>query len=156
MKSTNSHFLARPPSQFILRWILGLAFIYASWHKIADPAQFAKAVYGYGLFPSVLINPIAILLPFVELVCGLALFGGIAPRGAALVLGCLLVAFILIIGFNWARGHQFDCGCFSIAQDGPPLHPAWSILRNMLLLSCAGGLLRFSSQMVRNDQFPFK
>ncbi|MBW2000476.1 MAG: hypothetical protein JRJ29_21270, partial [Deltaproteobacteria bacterium] len=33
------------------RWILGITFIYASYHKIVSPADFARIVYGYDLFP---------------------------------------------------------------------------------------------------------
>ena len=58
------------------RWILGLTFIYASAYKIVSPADFAKIVYGYGLFPAGLINLIAIIIPFLELVGGLALLLG--------------------------------------------------------------------------------
>ena len=54
------------------RWILGLTFIYASLHKILAPADFAKIVYGYNLFPEIFINLIAIIIPFLELVTGFA------------------------------------------------------------------------------------
>ena len=47
------------------RWILGLTFIYASYSKILAPADFAKIVYGYNLFPNGAINLIAIVLPFI-------------------------------------------------------------------------------------------
>ena len=65
------------------RWILGITFIYASYYKILSPTDFAKMVYGYNLFPEVLINLIAIVLPFVELISGLCLLLGIYPRSAA-------------------------------------------------------------------------
>ena len=37
--------------ELAVRLILGVTFIYASYHKILAPAEFAKVVYGYGLFP---------------------------------------------------------------------------------------------------------
>ena len=43
------------------RWFLGMIFLYASYHKIAAPAQFAKIIYGYYLFPDISINIIAIV-----------------------------------------------------------------------------------------------
>lgn len=94
-------------------WVLGFTFIYASSHKIADPAAFAKIVYGYGLFPDPLINLIAITLPFAELMAGLALIFGLWRRSAAIIIVGMLVIFILIISINLARGYEFDCGCFS-------------------------------------------
>ena len=94
-------------------WVLGFTFIYASLHKIAAPAAFAKIVYGYGLCPGQLINLIAVTLPFVELMTGLALIFGLWRRSAALIIVGMLIVFILIISINLARGYEFDCGCFS-------------------------------------------
>jgi uncharacterized membrane protein YphA (DoxX/SURF4 family) len=99
--------------ELVFRWILGLTFIYASYHKILAPGDFAKIIYGYGLFPAVIINLIAIVVPFVELIAGLALIGGIYPRAAAMILNAMLVFFIIILSYNLLRGHEFDCGCFA-------------------------------------------
>ena len=44
-----------------LRLFLGGLFIYASYHKILDPAAFAKNIYSYYLFPAASINLIAIV-----------------------------------------------------------------------------------------------
>ena len=106
--------------ELAFRWILGITFIYASYYKITSPEDFAKIIYGYNLFPDVLINLIAIVLPFVELISGLALLIGIYPRSAALIINGLLVAFIFILTINIIRGHEFDCGCFSAEKTGSP------------------------------------
>jgi hypothetical protein len=100
------------------RWILGLTFIYASYHKILAPADFAKIVYGYDLFPHAVINLIAIILPFIELVAGFALILGIYPRSAVLIINGMLVAFIIVLSINLIRGHEFDCGCSSVKKAG--------------------------------------
>jgi hypothetical protein len=78
-----------------------------------SPMDFAKIVYGYNLFPEILINLIAVILPFVELISGLCLLLGIYPRSAALIINGLLAAFIVILTMNLIRGYEFDCGCFS-------------------------------------------
>ncbi len=106
--------------EIAFRWILGITFIYASYYKILSPADFAKMVYGYNLFPEVLINLIAIVLPFVELISGLCLLLGIYPRSAALIINGLLLAFIIILIINIIRGYEFDCGCFSAEKAGSP------------------------------------
>lgn len=106
--------------EIALRWILGITFIYASYYKIMSPTDFAKVVYGYNLFPEVLINLIAIILPFVELVSGLSLLLGIYPRSAAMIINGLLLAFIFILTINIMRGYEFDCGCFSTKKTGSP------------------------------------
>jgi uncharacterized membrane protein YphA (DoxX/SURF4 family) len=104
--------------ELAMRWILGLTFIYASFHKIISPADFAKIVYGYDLFPEMFINLIAIVLPFLELVAGFALIIGFYPRSAAVIINVLLLTFIGVLAINLFRGHEFDCGCFSADQSG--------------------------------------
>jgi len=56
--------------------ILVTIFVFASYNKILAPADFAKIIYGYDLFPPVLINLIAIIVPFLEFIAGLALIIG--------------------------------------------------------------------------------
>ena len=114
------------------RWILGFTFIYASFHKIISPADFAKIVYGYGLFPEIFINLIAIILPFLELIAGLALIIGIYPRSAAVIINALLLAFIAVLAINLIRGHEFDCGCFSAGQSGYTSSPKVTLVRDVI------------------------
>ena len=104
--------------ELIARWILGITFIYASYHKIISPGDFAKIIYGYDLLPDVLINLIAIILPFVELFSGLALILGIYPVSAVLIVNGMLLTFIIALSINLVRGHEFDCGCFSFGKTG--------------------------------------
>jgi len=114
------------------RWILGFTFIYASFYKIISPADFAKIVYGYGLFPEIFINLIAIVIPFLELVAGIALIIGLYPRSAAIIINGLLVAFITALAINLIRGHEFDCGCFSVAQSGYTSSPKVTLVRDII------------------------
>jgi uncharacterized membrane protein YphA (DoxX/SURF4 family) len=64
------------------------------------------------MVPGALVNAMALILPWIEVVTGVALFLGIARRTAAKVLGILLLVFIAALGVNLARGHPVDCGCF--------------------------------------------
>jgi uncharacterized membrane protein YphA (DoxX/SURF4 family) len=114
------------------RWILGLTFIYASIHKIISPADFAKIVYGYELFPEMFINLIAIVIPFLELVAGFALIIGLYPRSAAIIINILLLAFITVLAINLFRGHEFNCGCFSTNQSGDISSPEVMLLRDAI------------------------
>ncbi len=120
--------------EFAARWILGLTFIYASYHKILAPADFAKIVYGYDLFPNGAINLIAIVLPFIELITGLALILCIYPRSAALIINGMLVAFIVVLSINLIRGHEFDCGCFSTNEAGAFSSAESTVVRDIIYL----------------------
>jgi uncharacterized membrane protein YphA (DoxX/SURF4 family) len=117
--------------EIVLRWILGITFIYASYYKILCPMDFAEIVYGYNLFPEVLINLIAIILPFVELISGLCLLLGIYPRSAAFIINGLLAAFIFILTINLIRGYEFDCGCFSAETT---MSPKMMVARDVIYL----------------------
>lgn len=114
------------------RWILGLTFIYASIHKILSPADFAKIVYGYDLFPAAFINLIAIIIPFLELITGLALVFGVYPRSAAVIVNSMLMAYIIAVTINLIRGHEFDCGCFAPVQSGYAGSTEVTLLRNII------------------------
>ncbi len=133
------------------RWILGLTFIYASFHKILSPTDFAKIVYGYALFPHVLINLIAIIIPFLELVAGLALILGFYPRSAAITINILLLAFMAALTINIIRGHEFDCGCFSADQNGNSSSSKMTVLRDIFYFLC--GLLIILFEGKRRNGF---
>ena len=116
------------------RWILGLTFIYASYHKIISPAEFANIVYGYDLFPEIFIHLIAIVIPLIELIAGFALIVGLYPRSAAIIITGLLLAFIIVLTINLIRGHEFDCGCFYAALSGYISSPKMTLLRDVIYL----------------------
>jgi uncharacterized membrane protein YphA (DoxX/SURF4 family) len=125
------------------RWILGLTFIYASIDKILSPADFAKIVYGYDLFPYVSINLIAIIIPFLQLIAGLALIGGIYPRSAAIIINVMLLAFMAALTINIIRGHEFDCGCFPTGQSDNTASSEITVLRDILYFLCGMLIILF-------------
>ncbi len=135
MNNPAKRLLRNPWLELAARLILGATFIYASYHKILAPAEFAKVIYGYDLFPSGTINLIAVVIPFIELIAGTALIMGIYPRSAALIINTMLVFFILIISVNLIRGHEFDCGCFSVLTDRTTNSPSFMLGRNLVLLA---------------------
>lgn len=124
--------------------MLGITFIVASAGKIGEPGKFATIIYGYYLFPGWIINLSAIILPFVELVAGVALIAGVYPRSALIIINGLLLVFILAIAINLVRGHQFDCGCFSVAASDTVESAVWLLVRDIGLLAC-GAYLWFKS-----------
>lgn len=119
----------------VVRWFLGVTFVYASYNKILAPADFAKIIYGYDLFPAALINLIAITVPFMELAVGFALIVGFYPRSAVLIVIVMLMAFIIILSVNLIRGHEFDCGCFSLKSGNAHARAGTVLVRDFIFLA---------------------
>ncbi len=96
-----------------LRWYLGLLFVEASWHKILDPGSFAVDVATYDILPLVLVNFVAITLPWTELIAGLLLLAGWRVRAASLLVSAMMMVFIMALGIALAKGLDMSCGCFA-------------------------------------------
>jgi len=125
---------------------LGLVFVIAALGKIQDPPAFAKAIWNYQLAPIWSIHPAALVLPWLELFCGIALCLGLWVRTTTLWILGLLTVFTLALSINLARHRPVDCGCFSLA--GPAKTEAerlvdlrWAILRDLGLMLLAGQIL---------------
>ena len=120
--------------ELLVRLILGGIFMYAGYQKAIAPGAFAQIIYGYDLFPHLAINLIAIILPYLEIVTGAALLSGIYPRSAAFLICGLLAAFMIALGINLLRGHQFDCGCFAVESFGHGDSTSMQLARDAIYL----------------------
>jgi len=105
-------FLASPVVRAVARFGLGATFVYAAVAKIADPPSFAHEVFNYRILPGFAVNALALWLPWIELLAGIAVLSGFWPRGGVALLSAFLVIFIVAISINLARGRAIDCGCF--------------------------------------------
>lgn len=94
---------------------LGAIFIVAALPKIADPPSFAHMIYNYRVLPGALINISALVMPWVEVLAGLALILGIWVRPARWIITLLLITFMIAITINLGRGNAIDCGCFDVS-----------------------------------------
>jgi uncharacterized membrane protein YphA (DoxX/SURF4 family) len=101
------------------RLFLGAVFIFASIDKIAAPEPFAIAVEAYKILPYPLINLFALVVPWLELLCGIFLIAGYNIRGSAIVASALLTGFTAAILSAMARSLNIDCGCFGEAYQAP-------------------------------------
>lgn len=115
-----------------LRVGLGAVFLWAAHDKILNPAAFAKIVHDYQLLPDALVNLTALLLPWIEVVAGLALIFNVMGRAGAVIILCLLLVFLAALGFNYSRGLNVACGCFSTKAQ--PSSLALELARDLGLL----------------------
>ena len=96
----------------LFRMIIGLIFIYASLEKIAYPAYFAVSVQNYQLIPDYFTNIIAVVLPWLELYCGILVLIGYWHQAGAAIVSLLNIVFIMALTSAVFRGLDIDCGCY--------------------------------------------
>lgn len=94
----------------LLRWIIGTIFIYAGITKLIEPVVFATLIDAYGLLPEIMIMPVAVVLPVLEIIAGVALIFDI--KYALVLITALLTLFIAVLAFGISMGLDIDCGCF--------------------------------------------
>ncbi|HEY3246156.1 MAG TPA: DoxX family protein [Phycisphaerae bacterium] len=107
----------------IARLVLAGMFLYTGVQKIREPGDFRRALRQYETFadaPAYVINLTTAVLPWIEVVCGVALLVGLAIRGAALTLLLLLMVFTALVleralgEYNGTKPFceiAFNCGC---------------------------------------------
>lgn len=114
--------LYNPYVLLAFRLILAGVFIYAGLQKTGKPLMFADEIRMYGILDrGPLLYTAAVLLPWVEILCGISMITGIFLRGSAFILLILNAAFLVVvlyrtIGIMNAEGTAFnkiffDCGC---------------------------------------------
>lgn len=96
----------------ILRIVLGAIFIVAGGSKVGHADVFAAQIAGFRLLAPAVIAPIAIALPFLEILLGIYLILGLFTRTAAWAAVILLGIFDLAIASAVVRGMTVSCGCF--------------------------------------------
>ena len=127
------------------RWYLGVLFVGACLHKIADPRSFAVDIATYDILPLVLVNVAAITLPWVELAAGAMLLAGFRTRAAALLIAGMMVVFMTALMIALARGLDMSCGCF--ASQGTEHDPIsrLTVLRDLAWLALAVFVMLYDS-----------
>lgn len=122
----------------VLRFVVAALFLTASKTSIEDPTAFATAIDNYRMMPDALIGPMAVGMPLLELLVGVALLTGVHARGAALVAASMLVVFAIAMVQAIARGIDIDCGCFGHVVE---TRVSWlTVTRNVVLAFACGAI----------------
>jgi len=102
--------LLRRQLYLLVRTGLAALFIYGGSVKLLAPKIFAVTISAYDIVPELFLPIVAIGLPMIEIVAGLALLWD-RPWGLHLIAG-LLVLFVLVLGYGILGDLNVDCGCF--------------------------------------------
>jgi uncharacterized membrane protein YphA (DoxX/SURF4 family) len=110
---TRRNVIGHPLLVTLLRVALGGVFVVASLDKIQNPEAFATAIANYRLLPYTVINGIAIVLPWLEVISGTLLVLGVWIRASTMIAWVLLLVFSVAISQALVRGLDISCGCFT-------------------------------------------
>lgn len=147
-----------------IRWFLALVLVWAGLSKLVDATSFYGAMLEYRLpFPELFLKVCAVILPWLEILCGLLLVADIARQAATLWVCVLFATFLLMVGQAFLRGLDISCGCFNlgplgIGADSNLAHTlesaGFATLRNIVFLSGALFLWKFHAPREQPSQ-PF-
>lgn len=126
----------------VFRLLLGAIFVWAGLTKVQTPGFFAQTVGAYKILPHALVNPFAIVVPWIEMTAGLFLILGLWTRSSALVTLFLLLSFGVALGVNVYRGADLSCGCFGLGGGEAALRHA--MVRDLLLIVISAVLVLFT------------
>jgi uncharacterized membrane protein YphA (DoxX/SURF4 family) len=133
----------------IPRLLAGGVFLVAGVLKVLDPARFAADIDHFRLLPYFAVAPLALYLPWLEVICGLAVLVGAWRRSALVLLLAMIVVFIAAITSAWMRGLDIRCGCFGAASTAP-------LVVDLVFDLVLGGVLVWLWRVERRAESPRK
>lgn len=138
------------PWQAMLRWLIGVLLIWAALGKLADLQEFLAVLAAYRLpLSAAVLRGTAMVLPWMELLCGLLLIAGVRTRAALAWSMVMFAVFSVCTAQAWARGLKIACGCLDLRFAGIlPGSPSAVFLESVefafaraVVLACATGWL---------------
>ncbi|MCE5185287.1 MAG: hypothetical protein LLF76_04080 [Planctomycetaceae bacterium] len=95
---------------------IGCMFLYSSLPKIRHPYDFLFSVYSYELAGPKLGMFAAMTLPWLEVLVGICLLGGVFVSGALLVSAGMGAMFTFVLGSAVYHHLDITCGCFGASS----------------------------------------
>jgi putative oxidoreductase len=133
----------------IVGLLVGGVFIFAGLSKIVDlqpfrfldPMEFARDIDNYKMLPWTICVGLALYLPWLEVICGLALIVRRWYSGALRILFALLLVFIGASIAAKMRGIDITCGCFGHLSN--QLSFAWHLALDFAIVAAVAALWRW-------------
>lgn len=128
------HSFLSPLIYHLIRVLLCIIFLWSGISKLMAPKEFTVIIDSFGLMPEAWIMPMAIILPFLEIIFGLGLLFDI--RGSLAGITGLLMLFMAILSYGIWLGLDVDCGCFGPTDpEAKAFHGLWSALvRDIIMI----------------------
>jgi uncharacterized membrane protein YphA (DoxX/SURF4 family) len=101
---------------FVVRVVVGATLVAAGALKVGQAASLAAAIAGFRLLPATIVGPLAIGLPYLELLIGGYLVVGLFTRVAASIATVQFVLYAAAIASAVVRHIPANCGCFGPAD----------------------------------------
>ena len=107
-----------------------------------NPQEFADTVAAFKVLPVTTVNLFAIVLPWIELICGISLFIDQFEVSAAMLISAMNLIFMAAAASAMARGLSIECGCFTLSSAHSKV--GWMLLARdaVLILLCIPLILR--------------
>jgi uncharacterized membrane protein YphA (DoxX/SURF4 family) len=102
---------------FAASLMLGLVFLTSGIGKVLGHGAFLLSLNSNSIVPGPLVSAVGNLLPWIEIVVGLALVAGVLTQIAALIACLMAVAFIFQNAMMISHGLGYQpCSCFGILE----------------------------------------
>lgn len=124
-----------------LRLFVGIVLVYAAVPKILHPLEFLEIVYGYDIVGTVGGTPVALVIPFLELLLGISLILNYNPNAVLGATTVLFGIFALVLASALVRDLDISCGCFDSSNHDEPIGYD-TLARTCALFVVTGGLWR--------------
>ncbi len=136
----------------VARVILAAVFLWAGISKLVAPEAFADGVADFQVFPTFMVNLVAMTVPTLEILAAGLLLVGPWKKVGALVALCLAVGFTVLFAWVVLQGRDVQCGCFG--GGGEALPAPLGFLRAAVLLVLGGAVYLNELRRVTNCAMP--
>ncbi len=96
----------------IIRVLLGALLLVAGALKVGHPAELAENIAGFRLLPAHVAGPLALALPYIELMLGAYLILGLFTRAVAAIAAVQFFCYAGAVASALVRHIAANCGCF--------------------------------------------
>ncbi len=140
----------------ILRWIVGVLFIFSGLIKANDPLGLSYKMQEFfdawhTTFLNIYALPLSLVMNVFEVLAGVAIIVGWRIKLFSWLLLLLIIFFTFLTGYATLSGRFTSCGCFG---DCVPLSPLQSFIKDLILLVLI--VILFINRSLIQQAFPLE